>query len=277
MRIGLGLGLTRRGGGAFTPASLFASSESGAWYDPSDLATLWQDTAGTTPAVVNSTVARMDDKSGNGFHMLQATAASQPTLRQSGSTYYLEFDGVADIMRCATAPALYTASGYFAAFGHRAIVAALDKYLVAQTLSTNADRSFITLARSAQGGAGGTSSDSGHLYWSDTAAVVLAASAVTSTGSFTAGADRVLQVQDTGSGLQEYSDGAAGTARAYTRTGNTITTDQFSIGGAYNGATAINFMNARFYGGIIVAGLQASAAQRANTLTYLAAKQGRTL
>lgn len=38
---------------AFTPASLFTSSEEGAWYDPSDLSTLFQDSAGTTPVTAD--------------------------------------------------------------------------------------------------------------------------------------------------------------------------------------------------------------------------------
>jgi hypothetical protein len=34
---------------AFLPSALFSSGEEGAWYDPSDLSTLFQDSAGTTP------------------------------------------------------------------------------------------------------------------------------------------------------------------------------------------------------------------------------------
>jgi hypothetical protein len=52
----------RRGG--FSPAVLFANNEPGVWYDPSDLATLFQDTAGTTPVTTpGQTVALMLDKS----------------------------------------------------------------------------------------------------------------------------------------------------------------------------------------------------------------------
>jgi len=36
-------------GGAWTPALWFLASEQGAWYDPSDMSTLFQDAAGTTP------------------------------------------------------------------------------------------------------------------------------------------------------------------------------------------------------------------------------------
>ena len=84
---------------AFTPATLFASGEQGAWYDPSDLSTMFTDTDGTTPATVGDPVARINDKSGRGNHATQATAAARPTLQQTaGGLYYLEFDGVDDFL-----------------------------------------------------------------------------------------------------------------------------------------------------------------------------------
>jgi len=49
------------------PNSLFASGEQGAWYDPSDLNTLFQDQAGTTPVTaVEQPVSLMLDKSKGG-------------------------------------------------------------------------------------------------------------------------------------------------------------------------------------------------------------------
>lgn len=84
------------GGVAWTPASLFAASEVGAWYDPSDLSTMFTTHNGLTPASVNGPVGRIEDKSGNGFHATQSSDAARPTLRQAGSLYYLEFDGTDD-------------------------------------------------------------------------------------------------------------------------------------------------------------------------------------
>jgi hypothetical protein len=70
----------RRGFTAFSPSTLFALAEPGVWYDPSDLTTLFQDTAGTTPVTApGDTVALMLDKSGRGNHATQATAAARPT------------------------------------------------------------------------------------------------------------------------------------------------------------------------------------------------------
>lgn len=49
---------------AFTPLSLFASGEQGAWYDPSDMSTMFQDAAGTTPVTaVEQPVSLLLDKS----------------------------------------------------------------------------------------------------------------------------------------------------------------------------------------------------------------------
>ena len=71
----LSLAISRiMGGGAWSPFSLFAAGEQGAWYDPSDLTTLFQDAAGTTPVTaVEQRVGLMLDKSGRGNHAFQAT------------------------------------------------------------------------------------------------------------------------------------------------------------------------------------------------------------
>ncbi len=62
-------------------ASLFANGEQGAWYDPSDMSTLYQDSAGTVPVTaVEQIVGRILDKSGRGNHATQTTTASRPVL-----------------------------------------------------------------------------------------------------------------------------------------------------------------------------------------------------
>lgn len=84
---------------SWTPASLFASSEVGVWYDPSDLTTMFQDSAGTTPVTATGDpVGLILDKSGNNKHASQATAALRPVLRESGGLYYLDFDGTDDLL-----------------------------------------------------------------------------------------------------------------------------------------------------------------------------------
>jgi hypothetical protein len=90
-------------GTAFSPLALFAAGEQGAWYDPSDFSTMYQDSAGTTPVTaVGQSVGKILDKSGRNNHASQATAASRPVLQQDGNgKYYLAFDGVDDTMTTA--------------------------------------------------------------------------------------------------------------------------------------------------------------------------------
>lgn len=101
----------------FNPASLFAGGAQGAWYDPTDLSNMFQDSAGTIPCALNAPVGRLCDKSGNGNHLVQATAASRPTLRQLGTLYYLDFDGIDDNFASATgnlsnSPKLTVSTGF---------------------------------------------------------------------------------------------------------------------------------------------------------------------
>lgn len=86
-------------GSGFNPLSLFSAGEQGAWYDPSDLSTLFQDAAGTIPVTAaGQPVGKMLDKSGRGNHATQATATARPVLQTASGLWYLAFDGVDDSM-----------------------------------------------------------------------------------------------------------------------------------------------------------------------------------
>ena len=55
--------------------------DNGAWFDPSDMSTMYQDAAGTIPVTaVEQPVGKILDKSGNGYHATQSITASRPTL-----------------------------------------------------------------------------------------------------------------------------------------------------------------------------------------------------
>ena len=81
-------------------AELFANGKQGVWYDPSDLSTLFQDSAGTLPVTaIEQPVGLMLDKSGRGNHAVQATTTARPILQQDANgRLYLAFDGVDDYM-----------------------------------------------------------------------------------------------------------------------------------------------------------------------------------
>jgi hypothetical protein len=68
----------------FTPAQLFAQGEPGAWYDPSDFSTLFQDVGGKTPVTaVEQSVGLMIDKSA--ALTLGPELATAPDLSWNGS------------------------------------------------------------------------------------------------------------------------------------------------------------------------------------------------
>jgi hypothetical protein len=111
----------------FTPYKLFAAGEQGAWFDPSDLSTMWQDSAGSTPVTaVEQPVGKILDKSGRGNHATQATSGSRPTLSarvnllnatatlstQSvttvAGTYILSFSGAGSITLSGTKTGTYS-------------------------------------------------------------------------------------------------------------------------------------------------------------------------
>lgn len=81
MRIGIGTGVTS----ALclrtvrTPQSLFRPGDQGFWFDPSDMTSLSQDAAGTVSVTAfGQPVGRVQDRSGNGLHAVQASGDQRP-------------------------------------------------------------------------------------------------------------------------------------------------------------------------------------------------------
>lgn len=92
---------------SFDPFTLFQSGGAGGWYDPSDLSTLFQDSAGTVPVTAaGQPVGRIADKSGNAKHLTQSSAASRPIYDVDGNGPYLSFDGTNDFLAAALAAGL---------------------------------------------------------------------------------------------------------------------------------------------------------------------------
>lgn len=95
--------LGRRLGGGDPIAELFARlGGTGTWVDPLAGQTVFSDTAGTTQAVQDGLVARIDAAGGVQASFQNATASQQPLLRADG----LEFDGVDDRLVYPDDPAL---------------------------------------------------------------------------------------------------------------------------------------------------------------------------
>lgn len=82
------------------PVLLFSNGEQGMWYDPSDISTMFQDSAGLTPVTgANQPVGKILDKSGNNHPATQSVSAKRPMLRLVSGVWSLEFDGVDDFLQ----------------------------------------------------------------------------------------------------------------------------------------------------------------------------------
>lgn len=103
---------------AFTPVDLFGASETGVWYDFSDMGTLYQDSTGTIPVTASGQrVGKVLDKSGNGLHATQGTSTARPIWISDGGAGFIYCPGGCALV----VPWLAAASAY----SMRAAMAAL--------------------------------------------------------------------------------------------------------------------------------------------------------
>lgn len=78
----------------FTPLSLFINGEDGIWLDPSDLSTLYQDSAMTIPVTSDGDpIGGIRDKSGNNNHATQSNDSARPIYKTDGTLHWIEFNG----------------------------------------------------------------------------------------------------------------------------------------------------------------------------------------
>jgi len=78
---------------------LFANGEQGAWYDPSDLSTLFQDSAGTIPVTADGDpIGLMLDKSGNGNHASQSVSAKRMVYGTDGFLHWIASQGLNEFL-----------------------------------------------------------------------------------------------------------------------------------------------------------------------------------
>jgi hypothetical protein len=247
----------------FDPAILFAASEQGFWLDPSDISTLFQDSAGTTPVTADGDpVGRISDKSGRGNHFIQATSAARPTYRVSGGVHWLDLDGVDDHMTCSVdANTIFGVTladlNYYACFGGRY-----------SSLTTNSADPFANhgLLHDAGGYISSYARSSGVIGWYhwDTAVRV-------ATSSYAAGDDFVHEGRRDVAGSLLYSSlngGAESSVSASALSGGATTLLLGRRLGVY--------MTGRFYGAVVRSAVT-DLSTRGEVRDYMAVKSGVTL
>jgi len=256
--------------GEFSPASIFAGGTEGAWYDPSDLSTLFQDSAGTTPVTASGQpVGKMLDKSGNGNHATQATSSRRPTYTEGGGLSWLAFDGVDD--------AMVTAAVDFTDTDNVSVFVGVRKPTDGSTgpIIINADKgsdngSFTlyaphnTTSRKWAWSLGGSSQN---FYAVDTLA---APNTAVMTGLFDgAGSDLAARINPRLNGVTQ-------TSFSISVGGGTAANFQNAALRIGSQSATVDYFNGNLYG-LIIPGKLASADEIAATEAYMAAKSGVTL
>lgn len=246
----------------FAPGFLFSSTSKGVWYDPSDLSTLWQDTAGTVPVTAaGQSVARMDDKSGLGNHALQAVTSARPTLQTDGSLYWLEFDGVDDFLEVPLA----------ATQGLQKFTALIGLSFGNPSAIEIAFGAYQSSSRFAYGAFSGSGLAKAQVTSQSAASTALGVAA-------TSDVPLVMNVRYDGStgSLDLRSDGSDVAENANSGGGGTPDTTQFHIGARNTAGVASAFSESRFYG-VVTVDRPLSASEVSDSEQYLADKTGVTL
>jgi hypothetical protein len=240
--------------GAFSPLSLSPS----AWYDPSDLGTLWKDTAGTDPVTADGdAVARIDDKSANGYHMSQIDPAKRPLYKTSGGLHWLLFDGTNDALTVLLFPATDGS-------GHHSSAAAVKLTASAGTqIIFDLDDGGTRVSQAIRTDAGTPQS----VAFNTAVSVFVDAAAGISTN------DAVLTQVTASAAVEIFKDNVGDGSTAITGTMKTGTCTA-GLGAGTSGTSS--FLNGRIYGAIhLIRAL--TAGERASIATYLGGKQGRTI
>lgn len=241
----------------FTPRHLFINGEQGAWYDPSDLSTLFQDAEGTIPVTDHGDpVGLMLDKSGNGLSVSQSVAARRPIYREDGGFSCLEFDGVDDCLVRGDTPSLRQAVMDFG---------------VAVMSMTTRRQDFISCGNTL------TYPTLNWLIQVNGSNVNLLPRSPASTqrfGAFTVGDPFVISASSDG----ENVSGRVNMGEDYTSTGFLGTDSEYGLAiGASNRHSIAYHLNGRIYGIILTGQSNLAPSLRLSMERYLVAKSGVTL
>ena len=258
MRLGVGLQLGSQTLANRFPLSLFAGGEEGAWFDPSDLSTLFQDSAGTTPVTASGQpVGKMLDKSGNGNHAVQATSAKRPTYTAGGGLHWLAFDGVDDAMAVADVSGMrQSIMTFFIGVDPLSLTSREDWFLSGNSYSFGTNNYIL-----------GNSTSAFQIFGRTPSSAV-------SQGSMTANTKVIVSARSDGTNINSRINGVAQTTAALTL--GTDDTSGFTLGSSKTNGVNAGVARMSMYE-LIVRGSTSRAAEIASTEAYLAAKSGVTL
>jgi hypothetical protein len=95
------------------------------WLDGADASTMFDATSGGSQVAASGTIARWEDKSGNGRHLIQSTSTLRPTLQANGrnSRSVVAFDATDDYMASSSSLSLSQALTYIIVYKTPASVA----------------------------------------------------------------------------------------------------------------------------------------------------------
>jgi hypothetical protein len=232
--------------------------DNGAWFDPEDMSTLYQDAAGTIPVTaVGQPVGLVLDKSGNGNHATQPITAARPTLVQINGLYALSFDGIDDYLNI---PYMGLYAG-----GACSIVAAIDSQnqttnaaLISERNSTVAVQQYIPSRRVANDGI-------------DALLVNDSGTTVKDTNGTTFGlrTKTVRSIIDNGQNINIYKEGVLSGYDNYTRSGS-LTLNNTTLGASVSTTNSM-FMKMNLFG-LIVTKSALNDTQRLQCEKYLGRK-----
>jgi hypothetical protein len=258
MAFGFGLGIGRGRLRRFLLSQLFNAGIQGAWYDPSDLSTLFQDSAGTTPVTASGQpVGKMLDKSGNGNHASQSTSAKRPTYTAGGGLHWLAFDGADDAMAVADVSGMRQSVMTFFIGVDSLSVSSREDWFASGNAAAYATNNYVF----------GNSASAFQVFGRTPTSPVYQ-------GSMTANTKVIVSARSDGTNINSRINGVAQTTAALTL--GTDETSGFTLGSSKSNVVNYSFTRMNMFG-LIVRGSTSSAAEIASTEAYMAAKTGVTL
>lgn len=281
MNLGLGLGLSRRGGPSGPPPLTIDGFSAAFAYSLRRLRTAYTgplvrvrrssdnteqdigynisnelDTTALTAFVgANSAfVVTWYDQSGNGRNMTQATQAAQPRLVNAGTLEVrntkpaLFFDGTNDFL-WNSAPTLYAANGatFMTVYSPDVAVSGTLRRLYAEASSTNPNPLYIVANQAALPFAGGNIDDLTLSIRNDANEFILNLQTPNEpnlSNAVNPTTSSHIVFLDSGNGIQGYNAGMQGTATPYTRSG-TLTLDIAAIGSYFRNGGNSGFLLGR--------------------------------